>query len=96
MTEFGPIGAAVMVAIVVGVLGAIWALAGTKRAYDSIGRGFLDVSDSAPTPDPGEGWAELDEVRQLLAARAVHRARRGEKVRSTDEELSSLLEEDPP
>jgi hypothetical protein len=76
----------VLAAAGLGVIGALWSLAGMGAAYGQIGAGFLDVSDRA---GPGSGPAgtpaeQLLEVRQLTQARDALRRSRLERSATRD------------
>ncbi len=78
---------AIVLFIVVGVaaVAAIWALATSSRSYDQIGRGGFFADEAPPKPEEREA-----EIRQMLEARNVRRAARGEAPADVDEELRAL------
>jgi hypothetical protein len=86
--------------VVGGALIAVLTLAVTGRLYDQIGRGGLSIDEEKGRGRPSAGEAggggavaarERDEeIRQLLAARNEHRARRGEPPLDVEEELRRL------
>jgi hypothetical protein len=81
---------AIVLFVVVGVaaVAALWALATSRGSYDQIGRGGFFKDDAPPAPPrPEEREAE---IRQMLAARNVLRAARGEAPADIDEELRAL------
>ena len=64
-----------LVVAVVGIFGACLTWVGAPRAYEQIGRGYLDVSDLDPAaPDSVED--QLEETRQLIEALRARRAAR--------------------
>jgi len=86
-----------LVAVPVGVVGAVVAFAGSGRLYDSIGRGYLDVPDRtdvvvAGSSDSWNGEAALD-TRQLLDARSALRRRHGKRTLDADAEIRAILRE---
>jgi hypothetical protein len=87
--------------VVGGALVAVLTLAITGKLYDQIGRGGLSIDEEKGRGHPsagagGEGGGAAatrerdDEIRQLLAARNEHRARRGEPPLDVEEELRRL------
>jgi hypothetical protein len=79
------------IGLVIGLAGAVWSLAAARDAYESIGRGFLDVTDSMPAePELPPGAEELEEARQLLEARSASLVRRGEEPLELEEELAEV------
>jgi hypothetical protein len=77
------------VVVAVGVVAAIASLFTRGRLYDDIGRGGLSID--RPPPEPAGGTAERDDdIRQMLAARNVRRAARGEAEVDVEAELAAL------
>jgi hypothetical protein len=78
---------------------AVITLAGARRSYDEIGHGGLSLRDGtdrgAADPLPAAAMREV-EIRQLLEARNVRRARRGEPPLDVDAELERLSRETAP
>ena len=86
---------AVVVFAVVGAMTliAIVTLAGARRSYDEIGSGGLSLRDGTdrPADEPlPAAMVREEEIRQLLEARNVRRARRGEPPLDVDTELARL------
>ncbi len=69
--------------------GAILALAATGSAYDRIGRGGLSIDEDSPSPDD-----DVEELRQLLAARSARRVARGEPPLDVEAEVSKRLRDE--
>jgi hypothetical protein len=87
----------VVVVSLLGLAGAIIALATSGGSYDSIGRGGLSIGEDRPARPAGAGAGPAgtaaerdDEIRQLLAARNARRAARGEPTVDVDAELAAL------
>ncbi|HVE69336.1 MAG TPA: hypothetical protein VNB64_12215 [Solirubrobacteraceae bacterium] len=87
----------VLLVVVVGAgLVAIVTFIGSGRLYDQIGRGGLSLNEDAPygrrgAPAAQEGaGVREDEIRQMLAARNEHRARRGQAPLDVEDELRRL------
>jgi hypothetical protein len=87
--------------VVGGALIAVVTLTITGKLYDQIGRGGLSIDEEKGRGHPSAGQTgggggaaaarERDEeIRQLLAARNEHRARRGEPPLDVEEELRRL------
>jgi hypothetical protein len=77
---------AIVLFVVVGVavVAAIWALVTSGGSYDRIGGGEMSL-DRAATPAEREA-----EIRQMLEARNVHRAARGEAPLDVEAEYRAL------
>ena len=73
----------------VGVVGAIIALATSKRDWARYGSDRL-VLDSEASPDPASLPQRDEEVRQMLEARNARRRGRGESELDVDAELARL------
>jgi hypothetical protein len=60
----------VFACVAVGLIWVCWAVAGLRGIYDSIGRGYLDVStsDAVETESPAEALADAAELRAAIAA----------------------------
>jgi hypothetical protein len=90
----------VLVAVLVGaVIAAIWAGLASRNPYGQIGQGGL-FEEPARRPG-GAGAAALAgereaEIRQMLEARNVRRAARGQEPIDVEAELRALLDERPP
>jgi hypothetical protein len=83
------LGTIVWVVAAVGVVVAIFTLAGTARSYREIGGGGLTRVPEAPFP--ASAGAERDEeIRQMLDARNERRERRGEAPLDVEAELAAL------
>ena len=82
----------VWVVAAVGVIVAIFTLIGTGRSYREIGGGGLvRDSDGAERGARASADAERDdEIRQMLEARNMRRARRGEAAQDVEAELAAL------
>jgi hypothetical protein len=85
--------------VVGGALIAVVTLTITGKLYDQIGRGGLSIDEEKGRGHPSAGQtgggaaaarARDEEIRQLLAARNEHRARRGEPPLDVEEELRRL------
>jgi hypothetical protein len=84
--------AIVLFAVVgVAVVAAIWALVTSGGSYDDIGGGRLGLDRRESTPAEREA-----EIRQMLAARNVHREARGEAPLDVDAEYRALTAPDDP
>jgi hypothetical protein len=88
----------VLVVVLVGaVIGAIWAAYGTAEVYRQIGRGGLSLNDGTDRPAYEPQTAALvagereAEIRQMLEARNVRRAARGQAPGDVEAELAELL-----
>lgn len=84
----------VWVVAAVGAVVAIFTLLGTGRSYREIGGGAI-VRDSDRAGGAGGGMASADaerddEIRQMLEARNMRRARRGEEPQDVEAELAAL------
>ena len=82
----------VWVVAAVGVIVAIITLIGTGRSYREIGGGGL-VRDSDGTDRGARRSSDAerdDEIRQMLEARNMRRARRGEAPQDVEAELAAL------
>ena len=78
----------VWIVAAVGVIVAIFTLAGTGRSYREIGgRGLVHDADDAP---PAADAERDDEIRQMLEARNMRRVRRGETPQDVEAELAAL------
>ena len=60
----------VFACVVLGLVWGCWAVAGLSGIYDSIGRGYLDVStsDTGEPESPAEASADAAELRAAIAA----------------------------
>lgn len=83
---------------------ALLTFAGSRRAYDEIGKGLLSLRDGTDRPlgeiAPIGGAAaraeQEQELRQMLGARNAVRERAGRPLLDVDEELAALLAPVPP
>jgi len=80
------------------VIAAIWAAVGTADVYRQIGRGGLSLNDGTDRPayEPRAGSATAAgereaEIRQMLEARNLRRAARGQAPADVEAELAELL-----
>ena len=82
----------VWVVAAVGVVVAVFTLIGTGRSYREIGGdGLVRDHDRTRTGSPPSPDAERDdEIRQMLEARNMRRARRGEPQQDVEAELAAL------
>ena len=92
-------GILVWVVAAAGVVVALFTLIGTGRSYREIGGGGI-VRDSDRAGGPGGGAPAADaerddEIRQMLEARNVRRARRGEEPQDVEAELAALTRPSP-
>jgi hypothetical protein len=85
----------IFVVVALGFAGLCWAVAGLQGIYDSIGKGYLDVSTTDPVESPtlDSEADELADAREVWAAIAARRAARGEVVPTADEHLAALARE---
>jgi hypothetical protein len=87
-------GIVLFVVVVVAAIVAVIAFVGSNRAYEQIGRGGLSLGDGADRParEPtgGGGAVREEEIRQMLAARNEHRARRGQAPLDIEAEIAAL------
>jgi hypothetical protein len=89
-------GAVIVVVMVVAVIVAVASLLVRGRLYDQIGRGGLALRDEREMPrEPAAGSAASagerdEEIRQMLDAQNVRRARRGQPPLDIDEEVRRL------
>lgn len=70
--------AVLVLAAILGMIGAAWSAFGARSLYDDVGRGYMDVGDSDPFEQSEDEPLELLEVRQLVRATEAMRQRRGE------------------
>ena len=88
-------GTLVWIVAAVGVVVAIITLIGTGRSYREIGgSGFVRDGDGSPGVRPGTAAERDMEIRQMLEARNLRRARRGEPQQDIEAELSALTRAD--
>jgi hypothetical protein len=91
----------VLAAVLIGaVVAAVWGGLASRNPYGQIGRGGL-FEEPAPRRSGGAGAAALAgereaEIRQMLEARNVRRAARGQDPIDVEAELHALLDERPP
>jgi hypothetical protein len=93
---FGPVLAVV---VVVSFIIALISFAGSRKAYDQIGRGIFSINEdgestgaSPARPTPAVSGAEREaEIRQMLTARNVRRERRGQAPLDVEAEMQTLL-----
>jgi hypothetical protein len=87
-------GIVLFVVVGASVIVALATLAGSRRAYDEIGKGGLFEEDpkARPWQDSHGGVANVrdEEIRQMLEARNARRIRRGEEPSDIDAELAEL------
>jgi hypothetical protein len=78
---------AIVLFVVVGVatVAAVWALVTSGGSYDQIGGGRMSLDRREATPAEREA-----EIRQMLEARNVHRAARGQAPLDVDAEYRAL------
>jgi len=85
-----------LVVVIGGALVAIVTFIGTGKLYEQIGRGGLSINEEEGRGNPGaaatveSAGVREAEIRQLLAARNEHRARRGQAPLDIEEELRRL------
>ncbi len=82
------LGIVVFVVVIVAAIIAVAGLAASNRAYDEIGRGRLSID--RPPPEPPTAAVHETEIRQMVEAANVRRARRGEPPRDVDAEVARL------
>jgi hypothetical protein len=88
-------GIVIFVVVVVASIVAVITFVISRKAYDDIGRGAFamrdDVPQPAPPPSSPAAIRERDEeIRQMVAARNEHRARKGEAPLDVETELKRL------
>ena len=83
-------GTLVWIVAAVGVVVAIFTLIGTGRSYREIGGGGIVHDSDRGGGAPGAGAERDDEIRQMLEARNMRRARRGEQPQDVEAELAAL------
>jgi hypothetical protein len=86
-------GIVIFVVVIGAAIVGVITLFGRSKAYEQIGRGGLSLRDEPMPKEPtGAGAVRErdDEIRQMLAARNEHRARRGEAPLDVDAELARL------
>ena len=90
----GALGTLIWVVLIVAAVIALAAIASSGKAWDDFGKDHLSMDrDSSSGSRPGSSGAlqERDEeIRQMLEARNVHRARRGEEPVDIEQELRRL------
>lgn len=90
-------GEAIIVIVAVAVPLAAISFAGAGSVYNEIGKGDFAM-DRTPFEDPGGIRGEeirVDEIRQLLEAKAYRQRARGEVPINVDEEIETLLSQKP-
>lgn len=93
MDSFGTI---LIVIVVVGVIVAMVSYAGSGGLYRGIGRSgglSLDEPELRPSPRSGSPAAQAEaneEIRQMVEAKNVHRAARGQAPLDVDAEIAAL------
>jgi hypothetical protein len=85
----------IWIVVVLGSLAAVITLATSGKNYEQIGKGGLFNDEDGPRASPhaaiASSGAERDaEIRQLLEARNLRRARRGEQPQDVETELAAL------
>ena len=91
-------GTVLAVVVVVSSIVAGITFAGSRKAYDQIGRGIFSINEdqedtgrrSAPAPAASAAERET-EIRQLLTARNVRRERRGQAPLDVEAEMALLM-----
>jgi hypothetical protein len=81
-------GYVLVAVVVVSALVAVVSLRGDR--YGHIGRGGLFDDDAGGRPEPASGAVRDEEVRQMLDARNVRRAARGQAPLDIEDELRRL------
>ena len=85
-----------LIVVIGGAVVAVITFVGTSKLYDQIGRGGLSINEEAGRGKPGAATTveaagvREDEIRQLLAARNEHRAKRGQAPLDVEAELRRL------
>lgn len=85
-----------LVVVIGGALVAVLTFVGSGKLYDQIGRGGLSINEEMGRGKPGAAppveaaGVREEEIRQLLAARNEHRARRGQAPLDIEDELRRL------
>jgi len=81
------------IVVIVGSIAAIITFATTGESLKQIGRGGLfDENDLLkPAPSPASAAVRDDEIRQMLEAKNLRRARRGEPPLDIEAELQALV-----
>jgi hypothetical protein len=75
---------------VLGLIGAVVALAMSGGSYDRIGRGGLSIGDDRPASAPATAAERDAEIRQHIDARNARRRARGEPPLDVEAELRTL------
>ena len=87
-------GIVLIVVVTASTLVALATFAGSRRAYDQIGKGGLSLNDGTDRPahEPTGGGSDMrdEEIRQMLEARNEHRSRRGEAPLDVEAQLKEL------
>jgi hypothetical protein len=88
-------GYVLYVVVLIGVIAAIVSLSLSRRTYEQIGSGGLDMERPKPDAGPPAGSAAAlaerdDEIRQMLTARNARRESRGQAPLDIEAELGRL------
>jgi hypothetical protein len=88
-------GIVIFVVMIVAVIAALASFVGRGKLYDQIGRGGLRDEREAPPPDPvansaGAAGVRDEEIRQMLDAQNMRRARRGQAPLEVEDEIRRL------
>jgi hypothetical protein len=78
------------VVVILGLIGAVAAIATSGEVFKQIGKGGLFNEDELIRPSPVSAAVRNDEIRQMLEARNVRRVRRGEEPLDIEQELDAL------
>ncbi len=81
------------IVVILGLIGAVVALATSGEAFKQIGKGglFHEEDMLKPASSPITAAVRNDEIRQMLEARNVRRVRRGEAPQDVEAELQALI-----
>jgi hypothetical protein len=87
----GALGTLIWVVLIVAAVIALAAMATSGKAWEDFGKDGLLMDRDSPRPGSAAALRERDEeIRQMLAARNAHRARRGEETVDVEQELRRL------
>ena len=84
----------IWIVVILGGIGAVWALLGTGKLYEKIGKDGLYRDEAAaarPAPAPEAAGVREEEIRQLLSARNELRSHHGGEQVDIEAELAALI-----
>ena len=80
--------------VILGGIGAVWALVGTGKLYEKIGKDGLyrdEAGAARQAPPPEAAGVREEEIRQLLSARNELRSHHGGEQVDVEAELAALM-----